>query len=418
MLRRAERKLSPLNQMNYSASIPFNGAIDRMAGKTPVASALRTAEWSDMPLELCERGQFSAAVSKLSTMQGVQDRLMKAVDWKKRQGANESFMSKEKFIAEMREQLGIDKHNAGDSGKLTDITSSKRLGLIYDHQTTDAYEFGRWKMGQTPALLAQYPCQELIRREQREHPRDWTSRWMEAGGKLYQGRMIALKDDPIWTAISRFGSPVPPFDFGSGMGVEVVSRDEAIELGIITKDSPPPESSKGSYNDKLEESVSDLSPAKQAVLKRAFGDQVQIADGKATWLGSGSLLQDEFTKAAKATEVLSGKISFGSVADSTADAYRAAGADVEDAAELMTRRNVLQHIAAGHGTGNETRSDQVPIDSVAAKYLKFVMEKGNVSAQANSRFESTLRVEGIGTYHVIVEAGKKTLGLISAWITK
>ena len=60
----------------------------------------------------------------------------------------------------------------------------------------------------------------------------WRERWKESGGKLYDGRMIALRNDPIWRKISRFGSPVPPFDFNSGMGLEEVNRFEAEALGV------------------------------------------------------------------------------------------------------------------------------------------------------------------------------------------
>ena len=52
--------------------------------------------------------------------------------------------------------------------------------------------------------------------------------------------MIALKTDPIWTKISRFGHPWPPFDFNSGMGVRDVSRADAIRLGVIQAADPPP----------------------------------------------------------------------------------------------------------------------------------------------------------------------------------
>lgn len=41
--------------------------------------------------------------------------------------------------------------------------------------------------------------------------------------------MIALKSDRVWTNFSRFGRPYPPSDFGSGMGVEDIDRDEAFE---------------------------------------------------------------------------------------------------------------------------------------------------------------------------------------------
>ena len=62
--------------------------------------------------------------------------------------------------------------------------------------------------------------------------------------KLFQNRMVALKSDPVWTKISRFGHPYPPFDWGSGMGVEDVSREDVLSLGVIKEDyalppSPP-----------------------------------------------------------------------------------------------------------------------------------------------------------------------------------
>ena len=60
--------------------------------------------------------------------------------------------------------------------------------------------------------------------------------------------MVALKEDPVWTRISRFGQPWPPFDFNSGMGVEDVSHDE---------------------------------------LRRVFGDQIRHEGGTIRWRQSG-----------------------------------------------------------------------------------------------------------------------------------
>jgi len=51
--------------------------------------------------------------------------------------------------------------------------------------------------------------------------------------------MIARKDDTIWQALSAFGLPFPPFDLGSGMGWREISRKEAIELSVISKDQVP-----------------------------------------------------------------------------------------------------------------------------------------------------------------------------------
>ena len=61
--------------------------------------------------------------------------------------------------------------------------------------------------------------------------RDWGTRWSQAGEKFYAGRMIALKSGPVWCEISRFENPWPPFNYGSGMGVEDIDRDECIAPG-------------------------------------------------------------------------------------------------------------------------------------------------------------------------------------------
>ena len=45
--------------------------------------------------------------------------------------------------------------------------------------------------------------------------------------------MIALKDDPVWFALSDFGFPFPPFASGSGMSVRDIDRALAMELGLI-----------------------------------------------------------------------------------------------------------------------------------------------------------------------------------------
>ena len=57
-------------------------------------------------------------------------------------------------------------------------------------------------------------------------------RWEAAGGQFTNGRMAALKTDPIRAAISRFGDPFPPFDYGSDMGLRDIDREEAEALGL------------------------------------------------------------------------------------------------------------------------------------------------------------------------------------------
>jgi len=112
------------------------------------------------------------------------------------------------------------------------------------------------------AILDHWPAQELYRVYPRPSHRQWNGldreniidgeppqgRWVEAGGQLYDGRMIALKDSSVWTKISRFGKPYSPFDFDSGMATKGVRRAEAKKFGLIDRDRqiylpelPPPD---------------------------------------------------------------------------------------------------------------------------------------------------------------------------------
>ena len=127
-------------------------------------------------------------------------------------------------------------------GTIADLSSFKRINLVIEHNRTEAASYGQYVAGQNDAVLDAYPAQELVRFEDRKEPRDWVQTWRAAGGRVFPGgdegtlnnyRLIAAKDDPIWSAISRFGQPWPPFDFGSGMGLRDVSRLEAEQLGVI-----------------------------------------------------------------------------------------------------------------------------------------------------------------------------------------
>jgi hypothetical protein len=257
--------------------MPLDAAVARLESRTPVASALSSAEWAQMSLGLRERAFFSAGVENLRTVAEMQNKIRDALSL-----AGAGRMNRANFVSDMRQFLAA---APGDSGELTDLTSRRRLELIYEHNLADAREYAGWRAGQDPDLLDEFPAQELVRHEGREEPRDWPSRWADAGGEFYGGRMIALKSDPVWEKISRFGKPWPPFDFGSGMGVEDIGRDEAEALGLI-KPGERPQAIEADFNARLEASVPDAAPALLDNFKQIFGDQVDVArDGKITWQG-------------------------------------------------------------------------------------------------------------------------------------
>lgn len=268
-------------------------AVAAIQAKTPIGSPLNSAGWENVPLALRESAQFSARIESMRFLQRVQDRLETAAKLLRRQGegidgGEGAFQTREKFVAELQKiarEEGLDPLNFDRpdlAGGLQDPTSVRRLNLIHDIQTENAQEFAKWKMDQDPDVLNAFPAQEFIRVSPRLHPRtDWKARWIEAGGRA--GRMVALKTDQVWIALSRFGRPWPPFDYGSGMGLRDISRREAIALRLMKKDERIQPIDKP-FTERMETSVKDLSPKMQSALKRAFGDQVEIKNGVARWI--------------------------------------------------------------------------------------------------------------------------------------
>jgi hypothetical protein len=179
-------------------------------------------------------------------------------------------------------------------GSLKDLASTARLRVIIDTNVKMARGYGNWKQGQTSAILDQWPAQELVRVESRIERRDWHGTWASRGGKVSAGvgldgkygRLVARKDDGIWSAISRFGLPYPPFDYMSGVGVRDVDRDTAMRLGVIDRDTQI-EPEERPFNQDLE-AAAPADPAKQA----ALFDAIMSAMGAAVKFRNGVMILD------------------------------------------------------------------------------------------------------------------------------
>jgi hypothetical protein len=169
----------------------------------------------------------------------------------------------------------------GAEGGLRDHTSRTRLDLILQTNVRAARGYAHRAAGMDPDTLWAMPAQELVRVMSRKNPRgDWKARWEAAGGTLRKGRMVALKTSPIWASLSRFGNPYPPFDFGSGMGLIDLSRDEAVRLGLLgendtlTPDPVPfPEVSEANLPNV------DAVPDLQAAILKVFGEGARFEGG-------------------------------------------------------------------------------------------------------------------------------------------
>lgn len=217
--------------MILAKPLPYREALQYLQQKSLLPTTGRTAELERLGAAITERSAFSAAVTKAEHLQRVQDAAGNLVsgqtDFASQRLALKQFLQAEGYMP-----------SEEDRGTLRDLSSDARLEVQVMTPVQMAQGYGYWKQGQDPAVLDAFPAQEFLRVEAREVPRtDWQDRFKAAGGDVINGRMVALKNDPVWTKLSRFGQPYEPFDFGSGMGTEDVSRAEAIDLGLIDRDT-------------------------------------------------------------------------------------------------------------------------------------------------------------------------------------
>ncbi|GAB4180104.1 MAG: hypothetical protein Fur0032_20960 [Terrimicrobiaceae bacterium] len=358
-------------------AMPLADAVKRISTKTPVGAKLSSREWEDVPLALRERSMFAARIESLRFLHDVRAKLQKSIGMVREKVARgDAFVDRSSFIADMRkiaQEEGIPVDPAKRGG-LQDITSRKRLGMIYDMQRQSALEYARWKAEQDPDVLDAFPAQELIRTEDRSVPRKWRERWVAAGGELIGGgRMVALKGDPIWRKISRFGTPWPPFDYQSGMGLEDVSREEAEALGLLGPDDVPPVQEVG-FNEDLEASVRGLDDKERAGLVAGFGDQVVIQGDKAMWRGN--LITDLFDRA-MAEKDFKGSVSLGKAWPRAVEAAKEAGEDIAGY-EFELLADDIRHAVKKHGGQGETARGQRPIERSDFELLPLVLREPDV----------------------------------------
>lgn len=251
---------------------PWAEAVAKISAKTPLGSALRSYQWDEQELAIREAAFFSARVESARLLSDMQRSIVDALSGNRTPGG--AINDRGRFISDMRkvaQQLGV-----GQLGKseITNMQGPARLGLIYDMQTRQARGFARWKTGQDADMMNEWPAQRLIRISSRKEPRDWEERWdqaaMAAGfvGVAKTG-MVALKDSPIWRHLSRFGTPWPPFDYGSGMGVEDVDRGEAERLGLVLPGQIVQPTGEREFSDRMEASAARISPEMIEQLKEA-----------------------------------------------------------------------------------------------------------------------------------------------------
>ena len=251
--------------------------------KNLVTSGLSSAEWTAMSAAVRDRAFFSSRIESVRFLETCRTRIAQLLDGaKNKDGAITSRAQVVSDIMRAARDAGISQ----GTESLKDPGSVARANVIIDTNAAMAAGSARAEQSNTLGARLAFPAQELVRVEERMVHRQWRSIWESKGGKIYEGkRMIALKEDPIWIAISAFGHPYPPFNFNSGMGLEDVSYDEAVKLGVIKDDYQPPDKSPlKAFNETLEADLKFKTNRKLFDdLHRIFGDQIRHEGGKIHW---------------------------------------------------------------------------------------------------------------------------------------
>ncbi|MCZ7593117.1 MAG: hypothetical protein M5U15_13710 [Kiritimatiellae bacterium] len=398
---------------------PLDEAVKKFGARSIVASKARTAEWEKVALDLRDRAFFSARVDRARFLRTAQEKLKDAISQRREQVAHgEAIVDRSSFIGDLR-KLALREGLSDGTGGLTDVASRTRLGLIYDMQLRMAQGYAQRKMDLDPDVLDAFPAQELVREEERNVPRDWEARWTARGGELIAGRMVALKTDPIWTKISRFGTPWPPFDFGSGMGLNDVSRDEAEQLGLISPGAPVAAEDEY-FNKELAASAENVDVD---FLKASFGDQVRIKDGKAEWVGN--LIGDLFDQVAPIWES-GGKFDTKEFRGRAVDFGRATPTAVEKTsgmadlagARMQLRPDNIFHMLKSHGA--EKNKAQMSLTKDDVELLPFVWRDPD-AVEAGDKPRSLVFKKTIGGTTYLVawdEMHNRTYQANSMWVKK
>lgn len=251
-------------------------ASERLLQKALVGSDIGSSEWNSIQAAFRDRAFFSAHVSSIRLLDAMRAKIAESL---------KGNLSASDFRLAIRRELGAISYDAKDArGTIKDLMTSARLDLIYNTNREMAQGFMQHLQATSAGALAAAPAYELKRAERRKVPRDWPKRWEDKGGTIYEGRMIALKTDPIWTRISRFGLPHPPFDYNSGMDIFSVSRRECLRLGVITEDTPPQKPPKLDFNENLSAKfdVGHWSGERAEFFRNSFGDQLKYEQDQKT----------------------------------------------------------------------------------------------------------------------------------------
>lgn len=265
--------------MLFQRPVRFEEAIKDRRLRKVLPTDLSSKEIGQLGADITRRSVLSAKVSHAGVLQRLNELLVRVVSPEtvgERAAEAGEYMDIARAREAMKEFLRSIHYmpETAKRGTIEDISSDARINLMLKTGADMSRWAGHYRKSQDRTLLDAFPAQELRRFEARREKRSWSMIWTAKGGRVFAGgspefggRLVALKNDPIWAQISDFGLPYPPFAFGSGIGVVPVDRDDAMTLGLIDRNTHIAPDIRP-LNESYESSAEDLSAALQAVIAR------------------------------------------------------------------------------------------------------------------------------------------------------
>lgn len=223
--------------------LPFQEALEFLIGKEDLPAEWDASTWADQESDFRTQAFWSSRVENARFLDRTHGLLFDFVaktteqvvgpDGKTRTALKVN--SREHFVKRMRDFMIAEgmaqpgEFQSVNQKDVRDIRSLARLELIFDTNVRQAYGFGQWKQGMTPAVLKAFPAARLIRERGVKEPRP--------RHQVNLGE-INLKTSPRWAEyhnareIGGFGVPWGPYGFGSGVTQEDVSKAEARAAGL------------------------------------------------------------------------------------------------------------------------------------------------------------------------------------------
>lgn len=271
--------------------------LDIFRNRETVPSNSSSDEWRTVPGWVKERSFWMAGVSDVRIMEAFRTEVERMLE------GESSGVESYGRLKDWLDEIGYEP-KPGDKGIIRDLSTYNRIQVTLDTNVQMVRAYARYKQRTTQGALQAKPGQKFERIFNRVERREWAKRWQEAY-ELTKGVPGATPSDgddnqpgealvmhPIWTVLSEFNQPYPPFDWGSGMGVTDLDREECEALGLLDDprarmliDSPPDRSPNEGLSASLVDAPEEFKKALKSRLKglaRVVDNRVEHTDPNGT----------------------------------------------------------------------------------------------------------------------------------------